>query len=484
MFCKDFLTPREYLGPPTCQLTTALVVGGTVAASAAASAGAQAASGGKGGSGGGQTPGSEATLWERLVNQDVVNIGNEERALIENAIGEGRLLAPEMYRALGLEPQYAEDPAAVQRQATVKQITDMEGQLSGLDQTIRGLQQQRAGAKPKQKKALNKQIQEVERQRINLASALAGARTDARSAGLLNARTGELESQLSELDTQRARLRAKKNNPAAAKRLKEINNKREQILGELAVARRDEGAETVNPYKIVGFKKIDGADLPADSPLSMQNPQTQILMAQQKRLLAALRGENPVDPTLLRGFEEKERLLHEQLSRQLGPDYAITTVGSDALRNLERERAEAMAQYNQSEIAAASGQQADQSRLIEDLLASRLEKTSYVPNWTLSMARNLEGPASILGGAAESARANRRMTMAGAPKESADEGNPYLAAALNAVATGTRSAGLSYLGTGAGSGIGSAGRTSQNAGVTGAALSPGGSQIPLSEDMY
>lgn len=485
---KDFLTPREFTGPPTCGLTTALVVGGTMAATAAAQAGAQAASGGKGGSGGGgAAPGSEAPLWERLVNRDVLDIANQERTLIESAVREGRMLAPELYRALGLEPQFAEDPQAVASIAARENVTRMEEQLGGLDERMKQLQDEKAAARrPRERQAAQKALRAAEAERKSLVASLAGARASARSLGGLSEQTAELEAQLSQLETEQAALKAKKG-PGGQRRqyrIETIDRQRQEVLRKLQVARRDEGAAAASPYKIVGFKKLNGEDIPADSPLSMQNPNNQILRAQQQRLLAALRGENPTDPTLLKALDEKERKLHAQLQQQLGPDYAVSTIGSDALRNFEREKAEAVAQYNREIIGEAAQQNIEQGTHVENLLASFLNRTSYVPSWSADMARQLEGPASVMMSVAENARRNRQTQMQGNQGGGRDEGNPMLAAALSGLANGARGFGLSYLGSGMSTTpLGRddiAHATSQ--GVSRVAASSNG-QIPITEDM-
>lgn len=63
----------------------------------------------------------------------------------------------------------------------------------------------------------------------------------------------------------------------------------------------------------------------------------------EKRVLAAARGQAPADPVLEREIDTRRRLLEEQLRRDLGADYALTTRGSIALRDFERSSSEARA---------------------------------------------------------------------------------------------------------------------------------------------
>lgn len=55
---------------------------------------------------------------------------------------------------------------------------------------------------------------------------------------------------------------------------------------------------------------------------------------------AALKGELPVEPGLMRGLEEEERTVRDVLRRQLGPEYETSTPGSQRLADLFKRKTE------------------------------------------------------------------------------------------------------------------------------------------------
>lgn len=83
---------------------TAVAVAG-VAASAVA-AGTQAYSASQAGKGGGAPAVRYADLHEQLFNRGTVDVLNNERALMQDALAQARFVQPEMYKALGFEPIY------------------------------------------------------------------------------------------------------------------------------------------------------------------------------------------------------------------------------------------------------------------------------------------------------------------------------------------------------------------------------------------
>jgi hypothetical protein len=69
--------------------------------------------------------------------------------------------------------------------------------------------------------------------------------------------------------------------------------------------------------------------------------QRRIALLQAERLEKALKGELPVSPGLERSLEEQEQQLKEELSAQLGPNFAETTAGIQRLEEF-RARSEAI----------------------------------------------------------------------------------------------------------------------------------------------
>ena len=71
---------------------------------------------------------------------------------------------------------------------------------------------------------------------------------------------------------------------------------------------------------------------------------------QLERTLAALKGELPVNPALLRELDEQETLLREDLRRQLGPGFETSTPGRDALDNFFRQKEELLEGSRRADI--------------------------------------------------------------------------------------------------------------------------------------
>ena len=71
------------------------------------------------------------------------------------------------------------------------------------------------------------------------------------------------------------------------------------------------------------------------------------------RTEAALAGDLPVNPALLRDLEQRQALLGENLRRSLGPDFTTSTPGQNALAAFERERNIALEQARRDDLTMA-----------------------------------------------------------------------------------------------------------------------------------
>jgi hypothetical protein len=129
------------------------------------------------------------------------------------------------------------------------------------------------------------------------------------------------------------------------------------------------GAAQATPRRVVGLKPLPGGaqtmgvdGKPIQSPVltspdqytnfaKKDNAFSLTLDLENQAVMRALQGKEPLDPTLLTQFDEKERLLREKLQRQLGPDYETSTAGSYALNDLARQRSEALTEYNRNIVA-------------------------------------------------------------------------------------------------------------------------------------
>lgn len=140
--------------------TIAAVASAAVVAGAAAYSASQAASAGGGGGGGSgvEAPGAA----ERLFNRGTHDILDEERAVLEDALHQGDLIAPEMYRALGLEPVYdrPEDPELSQLSEQSNALAD---QLNVLQIEKANLNSQRGKGQKGRQKRLNQIKREIKK---------------------------------------------------------------------------------------------------------------------------------------------------------------------------------------------------------------------------------------------------------------------------------------------------------------------------------
>lgn len=98
------------------------------------------------------------------------------------------------------------------------------------------------------------------------------------------------------------------------------------------------------------------------------------------RQLAALRGELPVSPGLLRDLAEQETTLREQLTRQLGGGFETSTPGIEALSEFNLRRNEVLENARRGDIAFA-GQVADQAGITaSNLLSQKFNRLFATPS--------------------------------------------------------------------------------------------------------
>lgn len=94
--------------------------------------------------------------------------------------------------------------------------------------------------------------------------------------------------------------------------------------------------------EITGFERLPEFE-------TRQEIQNQLL----ERSRAALAGELPADPGLLRNLEEGESQLRERLFKQLGADFETSTPGIEALSDFEKRRQEILDAARRGDITLA-----------------------------------------------------------------------------------------------------------------------------------
>ena len=85
---------------------------------------------------------------------------------------------------------------------------------------------------------------------------------------------------------------------------------------------------------------------------------TQLLQENQRatlgRELDAIQGKLPIDPQLTQELDRQEAQLHSSLQRSLGPDYATSTPGQQALQDFQQRRANIVESAAQGQITSAA----------------------------------------------------------------------------------------------------------------------------------
>lgn len=300
-------------------------IAAVVAAGATVAAAGMSAASASGSKGGGGAPAPEQpSLHERLFNRGTADILVEERRVIEDGLAQGNMLTPEMYRILGYEPQYDEaqeqnlqalsNRADELRNAINKgeeRMFSARAERQQINKTLKGKEKQKAI------KALNKEIKSIKQQAPN------------------------------------------------AKRA-------------LALAEREFGAAQAVPRRIVALNRLPSvqstnptsSDLAAEDPTAANSLYRQAFDMENQALVRALRGEEPLDATLRTALDEKETLLRERLLRTLGIDYETSTAGAQALANFDRERAEALQQYNTALIKDYTSMTNTRAQLLTEMTSA------------------------------------------------------------------------------------------------------------------
>lgn len=302
------------------------VVAGTVASTVAA---ATAAPGGTAGS-----FGTEREPWEKILTRGTADLLEQDSRVTQDALAAGHYLNDEQYATMGLKPIYAEGSP----------------DLGAMNQRANALREERAAAQTR-KVDIKREIQDLKREQKK-----AGPGGKAQFEGERKA----LRKEQRELERNSGRLR------------------REESLAD-----RELGDAQALPRQITGFEKIKPVDPTGDESY------TRAFELENQGLEAALRGEKPTDPTLLRSIDEGEAQLREQLRRSLGPDYAASSAGADALTEFGKRKNEALATYNRELIGQYSGLTESRAASLSDLRGSRMEQLAFVPNQQIARASAL-----------------------------------------------------------------------------------------------
>lgn len=322
------------------------------------------------GSGGGGVQAPQQSPEERALLQEQVNLLRSQQSTLERQLREQNLLQPLLYQEMGLVPSFGADT----------------GGLTELDRRIAELEATRAG--------LPVQRQAQEGESTPLGRILGRGRGTDPATGqtvpLDPGRATALDQQIAALRSQREMLAANPNQvitgftrtPEAEARIA-----REQRLADLSLQ-----------------------ELEMQASLAPTRAENERLLLERSG--AALRGELPADPGLLRSLDDQEQRLRDMLFQQLGPGFETSTPGIEALAEFNKRKTEIVAaasradltlgeQLSEARAAGTFGRGTGNVSLGETLRGSRLQDvfaTSSFPSSTIAglsgTAQGLSGPLS------------------------------------------------------------------------------------------
>mgnify|MGYP001354187998 FL=1 len=300
---------------------------------------------------------------QQLFNQSTQHVLEQEQMMLANAASQSGAANEAIYRSLGYAPVYsndAPDPAALKAGAnqsysdTVTAYTDWQ-----------------------------KAKQHYER-----AKAAAGNSHGTQWAKVLA--TGGMQG----WGKGQPKARAAR---AAAQELKNANDRLSMSRSTYQSKVDAYQSALTNPRQIVSLNPL-GPDAngvtPGHDPNNPDDLMQIALDLGNQSLVRALKGEEPIDQTLVHTFVVAEDNLRERLRRQLGPDYETTTAGSQALNDFSRSKAESFQQFNRGTIAMYANMTDQQAQVLSNLRGADINQLLAPADQTLKVAAALGGSAA------------------------------------------------------------------------------------------
>lgn len=250
------------------------------------------------------------TAAETALTQEQVALLRQQRDLMQTQLQTQDLLAPILYQQAGLRPIYGN----VADQELASQLSLLDQQLSALPPPVGapggfldfGVENQRT---------------ELQRQRNELAARVEASQRRITGFEELPDSPEEIrQRQMEELSFERAQSAFEMDKARFAQEQADLPNLQRQ-------------RELENK-----FRERSLADLEEQAAARGANAEVEGLIRQ--RTLAALKGELPVNPALLRELGEGEENLRSQLMKQLGTGFETSTPGIEALANFHQRKSE------------------------------------------------------------------------------------------------------------------------------------------------
>lgn len=322
-----------------------------VGVAAAATVAATAYKASQAGKGGGKIPAMQGPQqFEQIFNRGTRDILDEERHVMEDALGQASFMTPELYKVLGYEPVYDD------RGVTPDSLKALSQKSDELNKALLAGREQRA-ASVGQLRDLRKQLREARK---------AGDHTTAQ----------DLKGQIKDINQAN----------------RDFDAKAVSLRTEAGVAQQALSDAQSQPMRIVGFNKLDRPIDPTGSPGGLYQMAFDL---ENESLVRALKGEEPVDGTLKTHWDQQEQQLRARLRAQLGPDYETSTAGSQALAVFDTQRNNAFATFNQDLVQRMSAETDARATNLSNLRGALMQQMMFPANQQL-------GRAAALGEAANS----------------------------------------------------------------------------------
>jgi hypothetical protein len=293
---------------------------------------------------------------QQLFNQSTQNILEMEQMAIANAASQGNIVNEAVYKMLGYQPRYsndAPDPAALKASAN-QAFSDSVTAYNTFKQAKKTYERAKAAA--------------GDSHGTNWAKVAA-------TGGMTGYAKGQPKARAA----------------AAAMRDMKLASDRLDMARSAYASQRDSYQSALNnPRQIIGLDPI-GPD-PTTGVRAGHDPKNPDDLMQialdvgNESLLRALKGEEPIDQTLVHAYDVGEINLRERLRRQLGPDYETSTAGSQAINDFIRTKGEAFQQFNRQTIQLYSTMTQQEAQTLTNLTGTKIAQLLSPMDTSLKIA--------------------------------------------------------------------------------------------------
>lgn len=244
------------------------------------------------------------------------------------------------------------------------------------------------------------------------------------------------------------RKKALKESGAGPKKMKWIQNQIKKTRKQAQLSEEQFNQAQAMPKRITEFRPATPDEIPADSPYSSHNPRNQITSLTDEALIRALKGEEPLDQSMVNRWRDQETEVRNSLRRRLGPDYENSSIGIETLAQFEEDKEEAFSNYQRDTVLAYSSLSQANAKLFDEQMSAYLERGTYLPQTQMQMASELSAPVSQFEAALNRRQEGRRLETTQTQKEQSTGSRILESAASGLAGAGTSPAISSALSSG------------------------------------